>query len=256
MDPIYGVAEANRLKMELEKYIQILSGYSACDISDALLKLKVPGAGFLADIGLHSPALSTLPLRSIFTTDGGRSTHRDTKPTIAPAHTVLFLPKTSPVPSALPPSTHFADLTPPNTITVISQPPNQRNAVLGGLVAARIKKLNGLGIVVDGRIRDVSELWGLSLKVWAKGTSTVGAGGESKCVSVGEDIEVEGVKVSEGDIIFADPIDGVVSIPKDKLDAVIELLPKITRADQKVRSDVMHEGSGLQEAFDKHRKGI
>ncbi|EWC44797.1 hypothetical protein DRE_06435 [Drechslerella stenobrocha 248] len=219
--------------------IQALSAYNACDVSDALLKLKVPGAGFLADIIIRTPSSST------------------SQPTIAPAHTVLFAPKASTdPPSTLPANSHFADLTPPHTITVISQPHGQRNAVLGGLVAGRIKTLGGEAIIVDGRVRDLAELTGLGVPVWAKGTSTVGAGAEARCVAVGGEVEVEGVKIHQGDVIFADPTNGVVCIPKDKLDAVLELLPRITAADEKVRVDVLENGSGLQEAFDKHRKGI
>ncbi|KAK6536192.1 hypothetical protein TWF281_000436 [Arthrobotrys megalospora] len=225
------------LNMSLDDKLKALADYNACDISDALLKLKVPGAGFLADIAPHNLSPSQSPI-------------------IAPAHTVLFAPKSSSVPSSLPPSSHFADLTPPSTITVISQPPGQRNAVLGGLVAARIQKLGSVGIVVDGRIRDISELRSLGVNVWAKGASTVGAGGESKCVGVGVEIEVEGVKIVPGDIIFADPTNGVVSIPQDKLDAVLELLPKITGADEKVRIDVLENNSGLQDAFKKHRSNL
>ncbi|KAF3916644.1 hypothetical protein ABW20_dc0104653 [Dactylellina cionopaga] len=226
--------------MSLDDKLEALAAYNACDISDALLKLKVPGAGFLADVVFRTQSKSSQ------------------KPIVAPAHTVTFAPKTpSPVihPS-IPPSTHFADLTPPSTITIISQPPGQRNAVLGGLVAARIHKLNGLAIVVDGRVRDVAELESLGVNVWAKGTSTVGAGAEAVCVAVGEKIVIEGVDISEGDIIFADPVNGVVCIPKHKIDAVSDLLPRITAADDKVRIDVLENGSKLQDAFDKHRKGI
>ncbi|KAF3930958.1 hypothetical protein ABW19_dt0210411 [Dactylella cylindrospora] len=232
--------------MSLDNKLEALAAYNACDISDALLKLKVPGAGFLADVVLHSPhhQLSPPPQTT------------PAKPLIAPAHTILFVPKSSPEPSTLPPKSHFADLTPRSTIAVISQPAGQRNAVLGGLVAGRIQTLGALGIVVDGRIRDITELKGLGVNVWAKGVSTVGAGGESKCIAVGCEVEIEGVKVVPGDIIFADPVNGVVCIPKDKLDQVLELLSKITGADDKVRVDVLEKGSGLQEAFDIHRKGI
>ncbi|KAJ6259790.1 4-hydroxy-4-methyl-2-oxoglutarate aldolase [Drechslerella dactyloides] len=230
--------------------IEALSAYNACDISDALLKLKVPGAGFLADIILHTPNHNSSFL-TVFSSTIPR------KPLIAPAHTVLFAPKhTDAPPTTLHPNTHFADLTPSSAITVISQPAGQRNAVLGGLVAGRIQALGGVGVVVDGRIRDVGELVSLGLHVWAKGTSTVGAGAEARCVGVGGEIEVEGVKINSGDIIFADPVNGVVCIPKDKLDAVLDLLPKITGADEKVRADILEKGSGLQEAFTKHRQGI
>ncbi|KAK6344149.1 hypothetical protein TWF696_007791 [Orbilia brochopaga] len=242
-----------------ERQIEALRAYNACDISDALLKLNVAEAGFLADIILQTPShySSLLAASSTTPTPGFEAATTSRKPLIAPAHTVLFAPKSAVFPpSTLPPNTHFADFTPPSTITVISQPAGQRNAVLGGLVAGRIQKLGGIAVVVDGRVRDVTELQSLGLHVWAKGTSTVGAGAEARCVSVGEAIHVAGVKINSGDIIFADPVNGVVCIPRDQLDAVLELLPKITGADDKVRTDVLENGSGLQEAFDKHRKGI
>ena len=127
----------------------------------------------------------------------------DPLPTIiAPAHTVLFISKSSSSPNTanIPSTSHYADLTPStSSIVVISQPAGQRNAVLGGLVAARIKKLGAAGVVVDGRIRDLQEIRvGLEgFPVFSKGTSTVGAGAESKAVQVGGEIEIEGCKVRQ-----------------------------------------------------------
>jgi len=60
-------------------------------------------------------------------------------------------------------------------------------------------------------------------------------------------------KGKQGDIIFADPIEGVVVIPQDKLDATLELLPKLTSADDKVKEEVEKEMS-VKEAFAKHRE--
>jgi len=55
--------------------------------------------------------------------------------------------------------------------------------------------------------------------------------------------------------VFGDPVEGVVIIPKDQLDAVIELLPKLTQADDKVKAEVA-EGLSVKEAFAKHRSGL
>lgn len=41
-------------------------------------------------------------------------------------------------------------------------------------------------------------------------------------------------------------------IPLDKLDATLELLPKLTAADEKVKVDV-GSGMAVKEAFAKHR---
>lgn len=130
---------------------QQLSRYSACDISDALLKLKVPGAGYLAD------------LRAISSTDAL---------TIAPVSTILFAAKghvedeaTLAVPANVPKDTHWADLTEPDTFVVMKQPPGQTNAICGGIMALRMKVRGVKGIIVAGRVRDVQELQSTNLPV-------------------------------------------------------------------------------------------
>jgi regulator of RNase E activity RraA len=131
------------------KALEILCKYSACDISDALLKLKVPGAGFLPDLIPYCEQTS-------------QDTGAPQPILVAPASTVLFIPKADPdygcPPSNIPRGEHWVDLTEPGTIAVLSQPKGQKNAVLGGIMAMRMKKLAALGVVVHGRIRDVQEL--------------------------------------------------------------------------------------------------
>ncbi|KAI6787725.1 hypothetical protein KC366_g18565 [Hortaea werneckii] len=192
---------------------EISTNYSACDVSDALLKLKVPQAGFLPDI---------LP-----------SNHSNGKATtiVAPLSTVLFVPKTpspsqstpatttpttgstTPIPqeSNIPQDKHWTDLPAPGTIVLLQQPPGQICAVCGDILATRLKVRGTGGIVADGRVRDVvalSELCrpssttattassnssgegkggeGRPFTVWSRGTSTVGTGlaAQAWCVDV------------------------------------------------------------------------
>lgn len=107
------------------------------------------------------------------------------KPVIGRASTVLFVAKsTSSFPSAsrssalgilnetfsqplpnVPPGVPFSDLTVPGTIVVLSQPRGQKCAVVGGIMAARMAKLGAQGVVVDGRVRDLSSLRELDMPV-------------------------------------------------------------------------------------------
>jgi len=48
---------------------------------------------------------------------------------------------------------------------------------------------------------------------------------------------------------------GVVSIPQSKLDAVLELLPRLVAADEKVIADV-EKGVTVADAFKKHRSNL
>lgn len=60
--------------------------------------------------------------------------------------------------SNIPANTHWVDLTKPDTFVVMSQPKGQTCAALGGIMASRMKKLGAKGILVGGRVRDLTEL--------------------------------------------------------------------------------------------------
>lgn len=133
-----------------------LNKYGACDISDALLKLKVPGAGFLPDL---------IPYCTWEKGDGKLPPDHDQK-LVASASTVLFIAKNKQRDGGnIPEGKHWVDLTEAGTVVVMSQPEGQKNAVLGGIMASRMRQLNAYGVVVDGRIRDVDELQQTNLMV-------------------------------------------------------------------------------------------
>jgi len=119
-------------------------------------------------------------------------------------------------------------------------------------MAVRMKYLGVQGVVVDGRVRDLAELQGCGLPVFAKGTSTVGSGAEAKSGQREVPVVIEGVAIAPGDIIFCDPLEGVVAIPRLLLTDVLELMPKLVAQDDKVKEDVEH-GMSVFEAFKRHR---
>ncbi|KAI9840311.1 MAG: hypothetical protein M1838_004131 [Thelocarpon superellum] len=148
---------------QLGGQMQALHAYSACDISDALLKLKVPGAGFVPDV---------LP----FPHQINDATVVQRAKIIGPASTVLFVPKghtgdTSVYPKAnIPSDSHWVDLTKPDTVVVISSP-KVDNAVVGGIMASRMSVRGARGIVVQGRCRDAEEMNALEIPLPAEATT-------------------------------------------------------------------------------------
>jgi len=163
---------------------------------------------------------------------------------------VRFVAKSSPEPAL---ATHYADaVDAENRIVVLSQPPGQRCAVMGGLIAKRLSVRNAAGVIVGGRIRDVAELESIGLGVWTMGRSTVATGAEAKAVEVGGEVEVQGVKVKQGDVVFADG-EGVVVVPKEKVADVCERVGKRVEADRKVMEAVA-AGMEMGEAVRLFRK--
>ena len=189
----------------------------------------------------------------------------EVKKILAPASTFLMVSKATksfPRPVSMPdntPATNipdsrpFADYTESGTIIVISQPPGQACAVVGGIMAARMKYLGAEGLVVDGRVRDIVALNETQLPIWSKATSIIGAGAETKFHARNVPITVGETVVEPGDIVMIDPFEnGVVAVPQGKVEELLELLPKLVGADEKVIADV-EQGVSVQEAFAKHR---
>lgn len=58
--------------------------------------------------------------------------------------------------------------------------------------------------------------------------------------------------VNPGDIAFQDPVNGVVIIPQDQVEQVLDMLPNLIAADDKVKEDVL-KGMTVFEAFKLHR---
>lgn len=242
----------------MDEKLALLHKYSACDVSDALLKLEkvpagsIPRAGYLADIVPFAPHTDRY--------------NEQQQKVIAPASTFKFISKcehpearpdlelalSDPEHHGFPTGKHWVDHCEPGTIAVVDQAPGQRCAVLGGVMAARMKQLGVKGVVVNGRVRDLAELRGSKLPVWARFTSTVGTGAEAKPGVRNVPVSIGGVIVSPGDVIFCDPVEGVVAIPKNLLDAVLELMPKLATMDDKVKEAVT-KGMSVHEAFQKFR---
>ena len=70
--------------------------------------------------------------------------------------------------SNIPSSAHYVDLTKSGTFVAMSQPPAQNCAVLGGIMVRRMKKCGAKGIVVGGRVRDLTELRTMHMPVSVK----------------------------------------------------------------------------------------
>lgn len=153
------------------------------------------------------------------------------------------------------------------TIALLSQPPGQICAVLGDILATRLKVRGIKGVVVDGRVRDISALGELGqtaaegetgnsaagFQIWSRATSTVGTGLEAKAWLADAPLTVGGTEIRSGDVLVADLAErGCVVVPAGKLGEVVEMLPRLRDADEAVVRDVK-AGVDVTEAFRRHR---
>lgn len=76
------------------------------------------------------------------------------------------MPNVASVPGhGIPSGTHWVDGTESDTIVLVDQPEGQKCAVIGGIMASRMKVRGVKAVLVNGRIRDLAELRSCGLPV-------------------------------------------------------------------------------------------
>ncbi len=102
--------------------------------------------------------------------------------------------------------------TKPGDILVVSAQSDTTYAMLGGNISLGMQARGVKGFIIDGAVRDVSELRELDFPTFARGVATAAAdlGGPRGEVNV--PIACGGVVVNPGDIVVADE-DGIVVVP-------------------------------------------
>lgn len=122
-------------------------------------------------------------------------------------------------------------------------------ALWGGLMSTRALKLGSAGAVVHGYSRDTKEVLNLNFPTFSFGGYAQDQGPRGKVVDYRVPIEIEGIKVSPGDIVYGDR-DGVIIIPKEvEKDAFVGAIEK-ARGEQMVKK-ALEEGMSTVDAFQK-----
>jgi regulator of RNase E activity RraA len=120
-------------------------------------------------------------------------------------------------------------------------------ALWGGLMTTRALHLKAAGAVLDGYSRDTSEVLELGLPVFSYGGYSQDQGPRGKVIDYRVPVEINGVRVRPGDIVFGDR-DGVLIIPKEiEEEALRKALDKAS-TENRVRSAI-ESGMSTAEAF-------
>lgn len=109
-------------------------------------------------------------------------------------------------------------------------------AAAGDRLVGMMKNSGAVGFVTDGPVRDYQGIVPVGLPVWCSGLTPasphmMGPG------SVGFPIQIGGQEVESGDMIVADQ-DGVVVVPFERLDEVIENLTRISEMEKSLDAEV------------------
>lgn len=122
-------------------------------------------------------------------------------------------------------------------------------AMWGGLMSTRAIKVGAAGAVINGFSRDTNEILNLNYPVFSAGTYAQDQGPRGKVIDYRVAIEIDGVRINPGDIIYGDR-DGVVIIPREVEKDVFHAAFEKARGEKKVKK-ALQEGMTTVEAFKK-----
>lgn len=124
-----------------------------------------------------------------------------------------------------------------------------RYALWGGLMSTRAIKLGAAGAVLHGWSRDTNEVLNLNFPTFSFGGYAQDQGPRGKVVDFRVPLEIAGIRIFPGDVIFGD-WDGVVVVPQKEVDEVFSKALEKARGEKQVRK-ALEEGMSTVDAFDK-----
>jgi regulator of RNase E activity RraA len=124
------------------------------------------------------------------------------------------------------------------------------SAAWGGLLSNAAIGRKARGVVTDGGARDYNEVVKLNFPTFCKGLTPYDSLGRMDVVARDIPIICGGIRVSPGDLIYAD-IDGIVVVPQDMTEEVVEKAWEKVQGENKVREE-LRSGTGVVETFRKY----
>ena len=123
-------------------------------------------------------------------------------------------------------------------------------ALVGEIMCTRMKHLCWAGAVVNGFHRDTKGILAIHFPCFSYGRYSQDQAPRGKVVAYRVPIEIDGVKVNPGDIVFGD-LDGAVMIPQEVEKEVIEKAYEKATGEKTV-GNAIRDGMSAKEDFTKY----
>jgi regulator of RNase E activity RraA len=148
------------------------------------------------------------------------------------------------------PAIDFLDSLQEGEVAVVATGKSVLSAFWGELFSTAAKGRGATGVVSDGPLRDVGQIFEVGFNAFGTGTSPYDYKGRMQVRGVRTQVTCGGVSVSPGDFIIAD-IDGVVVVPKFAIEQVFAAANARALGENHVLKD-LKAGSSVRAAWDRH----
>jgi 4-hydroxy-4-methyl-2-oxoglutarate aldolase len=127
--------------------------------------------------------------------------------------------------------------------------PTDRIAPWGELLTTAAMVRGAAGCLTDGLVRDVRRIRELRFPVFAGGIGPLDSKGRAEMAAMDVAVEVAGVRVEPGDLVFGD-VDGCVVVPKSVAPRAVERALEKVSAEDSTRQALL-AGETLRQVFER-----
>ena len=120
-------------------------------------------------------------------------------------------------------------------------------AVFGELFATAINQRKGAGVLLDAYARDIKQLKAMDFPLFYRGKNPKTSKGRCEINECQIPVTMDGVTINPGDYIFGD-CDGVVIIPKELIDEVLDRAFALIKDEDRVRDGLL-SGDYLEKVY-------
>ncbi|MFT5465000.1 MAG: 4-hydroxy-4-methyl-2-oxoglutarate aldolase [Verrucomicrobiales bacterium] len=138
----------------------------------------------------------------------------------------------------------------PDDVLIAAAQGSTRSGIWGELLSTASRNRGCAGVIVDGAVRDIAAMREMKFPVFANLVSPYDSFNRQRVISRDEPVEVGGVKIETGDLVFADE-DGVVIVPQAVEAEILTAAWQKVHAENEVR-DAIRDGLGAAAAFEKY----
>ena len=123
-----------------------------------------------------------------------------------------------------------------------------RSAIWGELLTTAAMNRGCVGAIIDGAVRDIHQISKMNFPVYAQGSSPYDSQNRQRVIAIDTQVEIGGVPIRSGDLIFADQ-DGIVVVPQAiEVEAIKAAFAKVS-GENRTR-DAIRDGMSATEAYE------
>ena len=138
----------------------------------------------------------------------------------------------------------------PDDVLIAAAGGSMRSGIWGELLSTAARNSGCAGAVVDGAVRDVDKMREMQFPVFARGRCIYDSQNRQRVIDVDVPVEIDGVRICPGDLIFADE-DGVVVVPQDVEEQAVRNAWNKVHAENITR-DAIRDGMKATAAWQKY----